>query len=46
MKIKVSVSMEDTTIEEVKNKVDKGLFRNQSHFIEYAVKRCLKEDIK
>ena len=37
--------MEDSTFEKVGNKVDEGLFRNKSHFIEYAVKKCLKEDI-
>jgi Arc/MetJ-type ribon-helix-helix transcriptional regulator len=39
MKIKVSVSMEDRTLKKVENKVDEGLFRNKSHFIEYAVKK-------
>ena len=44
MKIKIFVSMEDSTIEEVGNRVEDGLFRNKSHFIEYAVKKCLQED--
>jgi Arc/MetJ-type ribon-helix-helix transcriptional regulator len=44
MKIKVSVSMEDKTLDDVENKVDEGLFRNKSHFIEYAVKKCLEGD--
>lgn len=44
MKIKVSVSMEDRTIQEVENKIEEGLFRNKSHFIEYAIKKCLNED--
>ena len=44
MKIKVSVSMEDQTIQEVEDKIGEGLFRNKSHFIEYAVKKCLNED--
>jgi Arc/MetJ-type ribon-helix-helix transcriptional regulator len=42
MKIKVSISIEDKTLDEVKNRVDEGLFRNTSHFIEYAVKTALK----
>jgi len=44
MKIKVSVSMEDRTLEDVKSKIKEGLFRNKSHFIEYAVKKCLEGD--
>jgi Arc/MetJ-type ribon-helix-helix transcriptional regulator len=44
MKIKVSISMEASTFEKVGSKVDEGLFRNKSHFIEYAVKKCLSED--
>jgi len=42
MKIKVSISIEDETLTEVKNKVNEGTFRNTSHFIEYAVKNALK----
>jgi Arc/MetJ-type ribon-helix-helix transcriptional regulator len=44
MKSKLSISMEDSTIRDVENKIDEGLFRNKSHFIEYAVKKLLKED--
>jgi len=36
--------MEDKTLEKVENKVGEGLFRNKSHFIEYAVKKCLEGD--
>ena len=34
MKIKVSVSVEDKTLKEVETKIEKGIFRNRSHFIE------------
>ena len=44
MKVKMSVSMEDSTIQDIKNKVDEGLFRNKSHVIEFAVKKFLKEE--
>ncbi len=44
MKVKVSVSMDNSTIQDVENKVDEGLFRNKSHFIEFAVKKLLKEE--
>lgn len=44
MKIKVSVSMENRTLEEVENKVKGHLFRNKSRFIEYAAKKCLEGD--
>jgi Arc/MetJ-type ribon-helix-helix transcriptional regulator len=44
MKIKVSISIEEDIFEEVGNKVEEGLFRNKSHFIEYSVRKCLKED--
>ena len=42
MKKKISVSMEDRTIDEVEDRIKDGLFRNKSHLIEYATKRFLK----
>jgi len=41
MKKKVSISMDEETVIEVENKVKEGLFRNKSHFVEYAVKYLL-----
>ena len=43
MKIKVSVSMEESTLELVKQVVDEDIFRNKSHFIELATKKYLIE---
>jgi|TARA_Y100000310_G_scaffold308649_1_gene351991 Arc/MetJ-type ribon-helix-helix transcriptional regulator len=42
MKKKISVSMDEKTIEVVESKVDGDIFRNKSHLIEYAVNRFLK----
>jgi Arc/MetJ-type ribon-helix-helix transcriptional regulator len=41
MKKKVSISIDEETISDVETRVKTGLFRNKSHFIEYAVKRLL-----
>jgi len=46
MKIKVSVSMEENTLKKVQNKVKNGIYRNQSHFIELATEKLLKEGKK
>jgi hypothetical protein len=45
MKIKVSISMEDSLFEQVKQKAENsnGNFRNKSHLIEMAVKKFLDE---
>jgi len=43
MKTKISISIEESTIKDIENKLNEGLFRNKSHFIEFAVKRFLKQ---
>jgi len=43
MKIKVSVSMEDSTLKKVEDALKVNLFRNKSHFIEVATEKYLKE---
>ncbi|AJF61617.1 TPA: hypothetical protein HA239_04000 [Candidatus Woesearchaeota archaeon] len=43
MKIKVSVSMEESTLKKVEEKLKKSIFRNKSHFIEYATEKLLEE---
>ncbi len=43
MKVKVSISMEDCTLDNVENEVKSGIFRNKSHFIEYATQKYLEE---
>ena len=43
MKDKISITMEKDVLDSIKDNLEDGLFRNTSHFIEYAVKRFLKE---
>ena len=43
MKIKVSVSMEDSTVKAVEELIKSGRYRNKSHFIEFATKRHLED---
>jgi Arc/MetJ-type ribon-helix-helix transcriptional regulator len=43
MKQKLSVSFDKETVKKVDEKLVNGIFRNRSHFIEYAVKRFLGE---
>ena len=43
MKQKVSISLDEKTIEHVDKKLHTGTFRNRSHFVEYAVKKLLGE---
>jgi len=43
MKIKVSISMEEKVMKKVEKAVAKTIFRNKSHFIEYATEKYLKE---
>ena len=44
MKHKVSISLDKETIKEVDEKLDSAMFRNRSHFIEFAVKKFLGEE--
>ena len=37
--------MDEKIFEKVGSKVDESIFRNKSHFIEYAVEKYLKEQI-
>lgn len=43
MKKKVSISIEEGLLEEIQAKLQEGLFRNQSHLVEYATKKFLKD---
>ena len=43
MKKKLSVSMEEKTIDRLESIVDEGAFRNKSHLIEFAVNKLIKE---
>jgi len=43
MKIKVSISIEKSTLNSVEEKIKDGVFRNKSHFIELATQKYLRE---
>ena len=43
MKLKISVSMEESTIRKVDEALRSNIFRNKSHFIEYATEKLLEE---
>ena len=43
MKIKISISIDEITLEKVQQQVNKEIYRNKSHFIELATKKFLKE---
>ena len=43
MKLKISVSMDESTINEVEEKIKTGIYGNKSHFIEVATKKQLRE---
>ena len=45
MKKKISVSMDEETIREIEKRTGKGLFRNNSHLIEFAVIQLLKNKL-
>lgn len=44
MKHKLSITMDEETILEIKDKLRDSIFRNKSHLIEYAVQRFLKDE--
>jgi Arc/MetJ-type ribon-helix-helix transcriptional regulator len=46
MKKKLSISVDERTVEHIEKKVEQGLFRNKSHFIEYAVLALMEKDTK
>jgi len=43
MKKKISISIEESTLEKIEEILEGSLFRNKSHFIEYATKKYLLE---
>lgn len=43
MKKKLSISIEEKTIEKLNDYVSNGDFRNKSHFVEFAVNKFMKE---
>lgn len=43
MKLKISISVEEDTINKIRESVRKGRFRNRSHAFEYALNHILEE---
>lgn len=41
MKTKISVSIDDETVQKIESELKTGFFRNKSHVIEYAIKQFL-----
>jgi len=43
MKRKLSVTIEEDKIEKIESQVNKGIFRNKSHLIEFAIEKFLED---
>jgi Arc/MetJ-type ribon-helix-helix transcriptional regulator len=43
MKRKLSVTIEEDKIEQIETHVNKGIFRNKSHLIEFAIEKFLED---
>lgn len=46
MKQKISITVEENIITKIDDEVKKGIFRNKSHFIEFAINKFLVEENK
>jgi Arc/MetJ-type ribon-helix-helix transcriptional regulator len=46
MKAKISISIEETSVDKLEEYVKEGQFRNKSHVIEYALNKFMKEQKK
>ena len=44
MKDKLSISIEEGLVKKIDKEIEKGLFRNKSHLVEYAVNKFLEEN--
>ncbi|MBI2106023.1 ribbon-helix-helix protein, CopG family [Candidatus Woesearchaeota archaeon] len=43
MKDKISVSVERNIVEKIERELKKGMFRNRSHIVEYAISKFLEK---
>ncbi len=43
MKVKLSISLDEETIQKIEEQIEKGIFRNKSHAVEFALNK-LKEE--
>ena len=41
MKQKISITIDEKTVQDILNTISTGKFRNKSHVVEYAVKKLL-----
>ncbi len=46
MKRKISISVEEEILERIKLRLESGLFRSQSHLIEYATRKLLDSGVE
>jgi len=44
MKKKISITIEEDTVEKIQEKVVEGIFRNKSHALEYAMRKLLEDE--
>lgn len=44
MKSKISITLDNETVEKISFEIANGRFRNKSHAVEYAVKKLLEEE--
>ena len=42
-KQKISISVDETTLEKIDETIEKGIFRNRSHAFEYALNKLIEE---
>lgn len=46
MKQKLSITIDEEKIEEIKKLIEEGRFRSKSHILEYSLNKFLKENIQ
>lgn len=44
MKSKISITLDNETVEKISSEIASGRFRNKSHAVEFAVKKLLEEE--
>ena len=44
MKHKLSITIDEKAVFDILKTIERGRFRNKSHFVEYAVKKLLEEE--
>jgi len=44
MKQKISITIDEQTVQDILKTIESGKFRSKSHFVEFAVKKLLEEE--